>query len=234
MTGSTRRTAAVLGGAVALAAAAYSIGSQAGDGSAAAARSESSNVSSTAPAHFRGGGPGEGLSALAEDLGVSEDKLRTALDDLRDEQPRDAFEATRPRRGAAPGRFRGRRAPERALASELGVSVAKLRAAVRAVRPDRGDRHERGDMSEALAKELGVDAAKVEDAFEQLREKHEAEHESREADFAAALAEKLGVSEDKVADALAAKRPVHGRGGGHRGHGRGPGLGRGGPPPGGP
>jgi hypothetical protein len=63
-----------------------------------------------------------------------------------------------------------------ALAKSLGVTEAKLQAALDKVRPAKGDRDDKGDpgdkgdraaaMATALAKELGLDAAKVKSALD--------------------------------------------------------------------
>jgi hypothetical protein len=122
-----------------------------------------------------------------------------------------------------------------ALATELGVSRARLRAALDAVRPDgppdKGspaaelakalgveesalqkildaaprDRGGHPDLVAALADGLGIDEAKVEAALDKL-------HDGRHAEFAAALAKELGLSADRVEKALEATRPEPPRG----------------------
>jgi hypothetical protein len=77
MTNRKATTAAALLGAVAIASAAYGIGTQAGDGTASAARDNS-------PAAARDRGPGERFlelrfGGLAERLGVNADELQEAL-----------------------------------------------------------------------------------------------------------------------------------------------------------
>jgi hypothetical protein len=75
MTTATKKTAALLGAAVALSSGAYALGSQAGDGGALASG-----------AGAQGGSPGD---PLAERLGVTPAALRAALTDLRaDKTPR--------------------------------------------------------------------------------------------------------------------------------------------------
>jgi hypothetical protein len=145
-----QKTAVVVAGAVALASGAYALGSQT-DGNAAAAGDRPAGY-----AHVRGGpGPRHafGLDSLADRLGVDEDKLRDALEDVR---------------GTLPGRpeIRGDFAQE--LADELNTTKAKVEAALDRIR----DKHEaewqkRSDaFAEALAKKLNLDVDKVEDALD--------------------------------------------------------------------
>src|SRR4051794_33800942 len=95
MTRRTKKTAAALTGAVALASGAYALGSQAGGGAALAG---GTTPSATQPGYgfgpgpgpgFRDRGPGRPLSDLATRLGVSEAKLRAALQDLRPQKRED-------------------------------------------------------------------------------------------------------------------------------------------------
>ena len=223
MTSTTKKGALALGGAVALASAAFAIGSQAGGGNAVA---ESVGASSTAPASapaFRevhrggpGGPRGAFLDDLAQKLGVSEEKLRTALEDVRPDRPdpdehvaelakalgiseakvREAFDklqAAGPRAGAGP--------PDslvEGVAKDLGVSEAKAREALEKHWPQgvrlRGPGPRGGGRAE-LAKALGVSEDKLTDAMTKLRDQKRAE-------FAKALAAKLGISPDKVQEAL--------------------------------
>jgi hypothetical protein len=137
-----KKTAVVLTGAVALASGAYALGSQS-DGSAVAAGDR--------PAHFRGG-PGPGLDRLADRLGVDEDKLRDALEDVRADlpDPRDRHDEF-----------------AKELADELGTTQAKVEAALERIR----ERHEQAfedrldAIAEALAKRLNLDADEVREAL---------------------------------------------------------------------
>jgi Clp amino terminal domain, pathogenicity island component len=154
MRNSKQKTAAVLVGSVALASGAYALGSQT-DGNAVA--------DGDRPVRFAGGpgydvhlaGP-PGLERLADRLGVSEDALRDALEDVR---------------GSVPGPREVRADFAKELADELGTSEAKVEAALERIR----GRHEqeledRADaVAEALAKRLNLDADKVEDALEAPR-----------------------------------------------------------------
>ena len=75
--------------------------------------------------------PGEHLSTLADELGVSEDKLRDALDAVR----QDLAPPQRPRRGQRPTRAQMEKRCNQftdALAKELGKSGDDVRAAMKA------------------------------------------------------------------------------------------------------
>ncbi len=200
MTPRTKKTAAALTGALVLASGAYGLGSQAGDGSALAGGP--ANASGPRDAGF-GYGPGPGrpharFESLADQLGVSEAKLRDALRAVRGER-KDNVEVARDE-------------VVKALAGELGISEAKVEAAFDKRMADRkGGRKlrrdgNRGAMRDAfaaqLAKELGVDAAKVRAALDELPA-----HPGTPPDLGD-IAAKIGVSEAKLRDALAAVRPA--------------------------
>jgi hypothetical protein len=213
MTPRTKKTAVALSGALVLASGAYALGTQARDGAALAGGSTSPSARITG---HNGPGPGgpRDLSGIADRLGVTQAKLRAALEDLRPD-------------------LRARKdehqdALAKALASELGLDAAKVTAALEKFHGDRkivrrerrGDRLQRFD--DALAAKLGIDAAKVRSAFDSLRPGPD-RRVGKPA--LAALAKKLGVSEDKLRSALDDLRP--------RRRPRGPGFGhdvrRGGP-----
>jgi hypothetical protein len=146
-----QKTAVVLTGAVALASGAYALGSQT-DGSADAAGDRAAGY------FHRGPGPGRGvgLESLADRLGVEEDALRDALEDVRGDLPdrrdlRDDF--------------------AQQLADELGTTRAKVEAALERIREqhERAFEDRRDAFAEALAKRLNLDAAKVEEALEAPR-----------------------------------------------------------------
>ena len=200
MTPRTKKTAAALTGALVLASGAYALGSQAGDGSALAG--SGSNATNPRGAGFgHGAAPGRPharFESLADQLGVSEAKLRDALRAVRGER-RDSHEVVRDE-------------VVKALASELGISEAKVEAAFDKRMADRRggrklhrDGH-RGAMRDAfaaqLAKELGVDAAKVRAALDDLRPRPGTPPDVGD------IAAKIGVSEAKLRDALAAVRPA--------------------------
>ncbi len=195
MTPRTKKTAAALSGALVLASGAYALGTQTSDGTALAGGTPTSQTG--APGPGRPGGPGpRDLSDIAAKLGVTEAKLRAALEDLR------------PGRGGK-GEVR-KEALAKALATELGLDEAKVTAAIEKFRGDRkvvrrerrGDRIQRFD--DALAAKLGVDKAKVRAAFDALKP-----GKNRRADKPALadLAKQIGVSEDKLRAALADLRP---------------------------
>ena len=186
MNSTPKKFTAVLAGSVVLASAAYGVGTQVDDGSATAAGS-SSNSSSD---NRRGGPAGRDLSGLAKTLGVSEAKLRAALEDLR---------------GDRPARARGDLAA--ALAKELGVSETKVQDVLESARPERPrDQRRAGHrrLAAALAKELGIDASKVRSALA------DAKRDRGGPPSLDGLAEKLGVSEAKLCSALEATRPTGG------------------------
>jgi hypothetical protein len=195
MTPRTKNTAAAVTGALVLASGAYALGTQTGDGTAlAGGKPTPAKAGAPGPGH-RFGGPRD-LSGIAAQLGVTEAKLRAALEDLR------------PDRRA--GKDEHQDALAKALAKELGLDEAKVTAALEKLhgnrkvvrRERRGDRLQRFD--EALAAKLGIDAAKVRSAFDSLRP-----GPNRRADKPGLgdLATKLGVSEDKLRSALDDLRP---------------------------
>jgi biotin operon repressor len=201
MTPRTKKTAAALSGALVLASGAYALGSQAGDGSAIAgspnaARQPAGYGFGGGPGHHFRGGPRAALADAAKQLGVSEDELLAALKKLREDKRaqlddlRDAF--------------------EKSLASELGISEAKVEAAFDERVVERKGKRElrrdgrRGDMRNAfadeLAKELGISAAKVRAAVDEV-------HKGGRPHDLADLATRLGVTEAKLRDALQAIKP---------------------------
>jgi transcriptional regulator with XRE-family HTH domain len=202
-------TAAALAGGVALASAAYGIGTQAGDGTASAARDNSS-------AAARDGGPGERFlelrfGDLAERLGVDADELDDALRDFEREhgERRDAF--------------------AQALAEALDKPVDEVRTAVEAVRPQEGDRPRPGCAPHVslrgLAAELDVTRAELREALRDVRPDVDSALDDLHDDLAAFLADRFGLSEQEVQEALPEPpdRPRFERGGP-------PPLGHGGPP----
>jgi hypothetical protein len=178
MTRGKRTTAFALAGAVALASGAYALGSQAGDGSAAAAKTGNAAPAYGPPPGDRG--PNARLGTLADRLGVDAAALRKALEDIgqarRDDIAQklaDALGIDRAKVDAAlkklapdgPGRDDRHRELAQALAGALNLSVAKVQAALDAQRGHHGD-------PAALAKALGVSAAKLRQAFAKIRPDH--------------------------------------------------------------
>src|SRR5215218_2870088 len=220
MTPRTKKTVAALGGALVLASGAYALGSQAGDGAALAGGTTTSARQPAAGPR----GPGHDLSDAAARLGVTEAKLRAALEDLRpdrrDDRHADLAAALAKELGLSTAKVQtalekqhgerkldrdDRRADRRdefaqALARKLGVAESKVRSALEATRPD-GRRGGRPDLG-VLATAIGVSQAKLTTAFENIRDEMEKQHEARRAAFVKQLAAKLGVSEAKVEEVV--------------------------------
>jgi transcriptional regulator with XRE-family HTH domain len=182
-------TVLALTGAVALAAGAYALGSQAGGGSAEAAKANGNGAAHGYGVRPFGGPPGRwraappSLQGLADRLGVKESDLQAALEAIRKDLP-------------APEDRRDELAKQ--LADALNIDVAKVTAAFDKLRPADRD-HARGDFAAALAKQLGLSTTKVQQALEQRRDP-------------GALADALGVSPQKLRQALAKLwrgRPAH-------------------------
>jgi hypothetical protein len=154
----------------------------------------------------RRGGPGRGrggpghradLAAVAQKLGVTEAKLRSAL------------QSSRP--SGAPNR--GDRGAELAaeIAKALGVDAAKVQDILEDNRPARGPRGSGPDDStlvSALAKGLSKSEADVRAALETARRAHRDAHEAREAAMYAAIAKALGKTAAEVKAAFEAARPT--------------------------
>jgi transcriptional regulator with XRE-family HTH domain len=126
---------------------------------------------------------------LADELGIDADKVQSALDELRDssdgprhplglstelagklgvsvEKLEDALFSLRP--GPGGDHHHGRPGPSlRALASELGVTKAELRKALREVRSSFADGmdEKRSELAQFLADRFGVSVEKVEEAL---------------------------------------------------------------------
>ena len=116
MTSQKQKAALALTGAVALASGAYALGAQADDGAAVAA---AGNPTATFAHDGQAGGGGPFGGLLADKLGVSEAKLRAALEDIRGDLPK-------------PREMRDEFAKE--LATELGSTEAKVKAALERIR----------------------------------------------------------------------------------------------------
>jgi len=204
-------TVVVLAGGVALASAAYGIGTQTGDGNAEAARDGGA----------RNGEPrfdvddrfdvADRFGGLADELGVDADELREAMEDYFEQEfgeRRDAF-AT-------------------ALAEALDKPVGEVRAALDEVRP--GDRGRPGCGPHVslrrLAAELGVTRAELRTALREVRADVDSSWEDHRRDLAAFLAERFGLSQDEVEEALPEPPRFDRDGPGDR-----PGFDRDGPPP---
>jgi DNA-binding transcriptional MerR regulator len=204
-------TAVALTGAVAAISGAYALGTQVRDGSAQARDAASTSTTtggSPTTALTAGGRPDPGQE-LAQRLGVSQDALRKALDALR-------AKGTSPGAG---GPARDHAAADAALADALGVTPARLRAALQKLH----DAHEQQELS-ALAKALGVDVAELQSALDALRPQGargappagappaggpRRDHRGPDG-LAAALAKKLGLGTAAVRRALQSVHPDRG------------------------
>jgi len=106
------------------------------------------------------------LSALATKLGVSEAKLRDALQSLR------PGPGPRPGGPGKPGFDRRGARDEKlgALAKDLGVSQAKLKTALKGIRDDLKAQRDKAidGFATDLAKELGVPKSKVDAVIDSL------------------------------------------------------------------
>jgi hypothetical protein len=164
-----RTLALVLAGAVVLASGAYALGSQVGGGSATA----NDDQDHPKPAFLMHGNVSSGVDRLADKLGVSEEELQEAFEDVAPKPP-DRPRLRRHFQKGGPG---------------PGIAFGMIGPG--------------GDFAAELAKELGVDESKIKDALENIRKKHEAEAKQKHDELAQKLADKLGISVDKVKEALA-------------------------------
>ena len=171
-------TAAVLAGAVALASAAYGIGTQAGNGTAEAARDGRAQDEPRLMLRFDG---------LADELGVDADALEDAMRDFHEQEEgevRDAFAS--------------------ALAEALGKPVDEVRAALDEVGPGEGRRPGCAPhvSLRRLAAELDVTRGELRQALGEARSGVDSSFEQRHEDLVTFLADRLGVSREKVEEAL--------------------------------
>ena len=161
----------------------------------------------TRPAGGPGGrghdGPGGGhldTAALAKTLGVTEDKLRAALDNVR------------PAKG---DRDNKRTEWTAAIAKALGQSTAEVQAVLDANRPapptagttpqQRPAKPDESALAKALAAKFGVSQDKAQAALDAAH----GDKGDRGDELAGALAKELGLDTAKVTSALAAQRPSH-------------------------
>lgn len=155
----TRAAALLAAGAVAGGATAASLSANAADDTGSSSASSASAASSAAGERGPGGpgghgrGPGLDAAALAEALGVSEDKVSDALDKAREATKPD--DADKPAAGERPTppteaeRTARQAALAKALAEELGIDQAKVTAALESVRAAH-DAERRTDLAERL------------------------------------------------------------------------------------
>jgi hypothetical protein len=178
MKSSKAATAAVLAGAVAIASAAYGIGTQTGDGTAEAARDGNEQTERLAIPRF---------GDLADELGVDQEELQEALMDFHEQEHgelRDAFAS--------------------ALAEALGKPADEVKAALDEVRPGEGMRPGCAPhvSLRRLAAALDVTRPELRKALRETRAGVDAPFEDRRQDLVAFLADRLGISEEKVEQAL--------------------------------
>jgi hypothetical protein len=171
-------TAAALAGAVALASAAYGIGTQTGDGTAEAARDGNARAEPMQFLRFDG---------LAEELGVDADELREAMMDFHEQERgeiRDSFAI--------------------ALAEALGKPVDEVKAALDEVGPAQGRRPGCAPhvSLRGLAAELDVTRGELRKALREARAGVDAPFEDHHQDLVTLLADRFGLSEEKVEQAL--------------------------------
>jgi F0F1-type ATP synthase membrane subunit c/vacuolar-type H+-ATPase subunit K len=178
MKNSKAAMAAVLAGGVALASAAYGIGTQAGDGTAEAARDGQAPAEPRLFLRFDG---------LAEELGVDADDLQDALRAFHEQEKgeiRDSFAS--------------------ALAEALDRPVDEVKAALDEVGP--GESMRPGCAPHVslrrLAAELDVTRAELREALRETRAGVDAPFEEHHDNLVKFLADRFGLSEQKVEEAL--------------------------------
>ena len=195
----------VVGGALAIASAAYGLGTQAGDGNAIAENSQSGERGARVMVERRGPC---GFTGLADDLGVDQSKLEDALRDFGEGQADDMHA------GFA-----------RDLASALGVSSGKVSAALDKLHQQRKDRFDDhmgprdlppppggarfhfGPPLRDLAKELGVTRSELRKALGEVGQKAGDRFEEHRKELAEFLADRFNLDVDKVLEALPAEGP---------------------------
>jgi hypothetical protein len=175
-------------GAVALASAAYTVGSQA-DGGSATAASGDRQARDGGPPPWPERPPGPGFSDLADELGVDAGELEDALQEFR-EQSHEARS----------------NAFAKALADALGKPVDDVEAALDRARPDDGDPgrpHFFGPMPlRELASELDVTREELRRALREVWRGADSRWEQHHEDLVKFLAERFNLSEEKVEEAL--------------------------------
>jgi hypothetical protein len=198
MTTQRRTQVIVVGGALAIASAAYGLGTQTGGGTAVADNNADGErggrrmMMARAPCGFEG---------LADELGVDEAKLEAAMRDFREEH------ADAARAGFAED-----------LADALGLSEDKVRAALdklgrrREFRfeerrgpadvPPPGMRFHFGPPLRGLASELAVTRSELRDALDEIGQRAADRMKQRTNELAEFLADRLDIDVDKVRDAL--------------------------------
>jgi Clp amino terminal domain, pathogenicity island component len=176
----------------------------------------------------------EFATTLANALGVSTDKVKSAFDGLRAKHEdrfaarlADALNVDAAKVKAALDKLEGDRphSPDefaQTLADELGLDVSDVRAALMQIRPfggpglrsfdgpgrpGRGIRHHHALPLRQLASALGVSRADLRAAFRELRSGVEEHFKQEQEALAKFLADRFDLDVSKVQDALAAAAP---------------------------
>lgn len=218
-----RTTIIVVGGALAIASVGYGLGTQADDGTAIADNAADTSTDQDGRAPDRFGGPRferrvpPGFAALAHKLGVGQSALARALGDFHERHEADEHD-----------QFASD------LAGALGISKAKVQAALEKLhqrRDERFDRHEPpGNMPRdapppgmprpphdgmrhfgaplrGLARELGVTRGELRKALRELGKGAAGRFDQHQKELAQFLANRFDLDASTVADALDALRP---------------------------
>jgi hypothetical protein len=214
-----RTTVIVVGGALAIASVGYGLGTQSGDGTAIA--DNAADTSTDRADRF--GGPGferrvpPGFAALAHKLSVGQTALARALRDFHEQHEADEHD-----------QFASD------LADALGISKAKVQAALEKLHQRRDERFDRrepprdmprdapppgmprpphdgmrhfGAPLRGLARELGVTRGELRQALRELGKGAAGRFEEHQKELAQFLADRFNLDASKVADALDALRP---------------------------
>src|SRR3954468_7515895 len=123
---------------------------------------------------------GDGLARTAQELGVTKEQLRTALKAVAEQQ----------RAASRPPSFKD------LLASQLGVTTDKLKAAFEQARASGADTKD--EFLAAFASALGTDTAHVTAAMDAARTEQKAQFKAARDAFINALAAQLNVPVEKV------------------------------------
>jgi hypothetical protein len=221
-----RTTIIVVGGALAIASVGYGLGTQADDGTAIADNAADTSTDQDGRSPDRFGGPGferrvpPGFAALAHKLGVGQSALARALRDFHEQHEADEHD-----------QFASD------LAEALGISKAKVQAALEKLDQRRDERFDRreppGDLPRpprdalppgmprpphdgmrhfgmplrGLASELGVTRGELRKALRELGRGAAGRFEQHQKELAQFLANRFDLDASKVADALDALRP---------------------------
>lgn len=218
-----RTTIIVVGGALAIASVGYGLGTQADDGTAIADNAADTSTDQDGRAPDRFGGPcferrvPPGFAALAHKLSVGQTALARALRDFHEQHEADEHD-----------QFASD------LAGALGISKAKVQAALEKLHQRRDERFDRrepprdmprdapppgmprpphdgmrqfGIPLRGLASELGVTRGELRKALHELGKGAAGRFEQHQKELAQFLANRFNLDASKVADALDVLRP---------------------------